>query len=121
MVIRGHLCSSVVIRGHSWSFVVTRGHSWSFVVTRGHSWSLVVIRGHSCVLLDKIESDQELDINVITYADVVKKGKDISQYQVQNEDVALEIALKRSMANVCNLFAINSYKIPNFSVRRKLN
>ena len=31
------------------------------------------------------ESDQELDINVITYADVVKKGKDVSQYQVQNE------------------------------------
>ena len=41
------------------------------------------------------QSDQELDINVITYADVVKKGKDVSQYEVQNEDVALEIALKQ--------------------------
>ena len=66
------------------------------------------------------ESDQELDINVITYADVVKKGNDVSQYQVQNEDAALEIALKQSMAKVCNLFAINSYKIPNLSVCRKL-
>ena len=44
------------------------------------------------------ESDQELDINVIIYEDVVKKGKDVSQYRVQNEDVALEIALKQSMA-----------------------
>ena len=66
------------------------------------------------------ESDQEVDINVITYADVVKKGKDVSQYQVQNEDVALEIAIKQSMAKVCNLFAINSYKIPNLCVCRKL-
>ena len=49
------------------------------------------------------ESDQELDINFTTYADVVKKGKDISQYQVQNEDVALDIALKQSMAKVCKL------------------
>ena len=45
------------------------------------------------------ESDQELDINFTTYADVVKKGKD----QVQNEDVALDIALKQSMAKVCKL------------------
>ena len=47
---------------------------------------------------------------------VVKKGKDVSQIQEQNEDVALEIVLKQSMAKVCNLFAINSYKIPNLSV-----
>ena len=51
------------------------------------------------------ESDQELAINVMTYADVVKKGKDVSQSQVQSEDVVLEIALKQSIAKVCNLFA----------------
>ena len=57
------------------------------------------------------ESDQELDINFTTYADVVKKGKDISQYQVQNEDVALDIALKQSMAKVCLLLIHTKFQI----------
>ena len=59
-------------------------------------------------------SDTELNINVTTYADAVKKSKDLSQNQVQNEDVALQIALKQSMAKVCKLFAINSYKNAKF-------
>jgi len=60
-------------------------------------------------------SDTESNINVTTtYADVVKKSNDLSHYQVQNEDVALQIALKQSMAKVCKLFAINSYKNAKF-------
>ena len=61
------------------------------------------------------ESDQELDINVITYADVVKKGKDVSQYQVQNEDVALEIALKQSIETLRSTTRPVRQRVSNFS------
>ena len=43
--------------------------------------------------------DSESDKNV-TYADDVKKEKDISQYQVEDENAALKIALEQSMAKV---------------------
>ena len=43
--------------------------------------------------------DSESDTNV-TYADVVKKEKNISQYQVEDENAALKIALEQSMAKV---------------------
>ena len=66
--------------------------------------------------------DSESDKNV-TYADDVKKEKDISQYQVEDENAALKIALEQSMAKVYCwvLFFINSYKMPSLSVCRKMN
>ena len=35
-----------------------------------------------------------------TYADVVRKEKDVLQYQVEEEHIAQEIALKQSMTKV---------------------
>ena len=45
------------------------------------------------------DMDTESDTNV-THADVFKKEKDISQYQVEDENAALKIALEQSMAKI---------------------
>ena len=59
-------------------------------------------------LLYACDVDSESDTNV-TYADVVEKEKDISQYQIEDENAALKIALEQSMAKVyCCLLLIHT-------------
>ena len=57
----------------------------------------------------------------VTYADVVKKVKDIPQYQVEDENAALNIALEQSMAKVYRCLLLIHHKMPSLSVCRKLS